>query len=401
MDQSDIDRDSLLNGKTGASLNTDLSDDSSQSDREGLNFIFNYADNVPREIKDGIEKAGETWSSLISNDVTLEIDVNFEAEIGSLANASSEEIEVAYSEFRQALSDSATSEDDAIAVASLPESETFNLLINNTEENQGSDSVYLDDNDSLNNSNIAVNTATAKALGLDLEENLTDATITFNRNVNWDYDSRDGVAINAVNFENVATHEIGHALGFNTSLDELDEIAGQNLKELIASGDVELEDIAEALEIEVEDLENLAALFGLEDLAEIDAENFEELIAGSPIEPILESIQPDLFVSEDNYIPNSMELFRYGDLSADLGVIDFTTGESDKYFSLDGGQTKIAQFSTGEYLGDGRQTSHWKDNLGIGIMDPTYDYEVGDIGSISNTDLQLLDVIGWETSHLN
>jgi hypothetical protein len=382
--------DSLLNGQTGVSLDAT----SENNDGNGLEFVFNFADNVPQEIRDNINKAGEAWSEVITDDVTVEIDIGFEPETNSLANASSEKVEVSYSEFRQALSDSATSENDAIAVANLPEDDTVNLLINNTKENQGSDDVYLDDNGSENNSTIAVNRSTAEALGLDVGEDVADATITFDQGVNWDYDASDGVAVNAVDFESVATHEIGHVLGFNASVDDLDEVAGQNLKELIASGDVGLEDIAQALGIEVEDLTGLLEEFGLENIEAIDLENFEESIAGTPIEPILESIQPDLFTSEDNYTLSSMDLFRYSDLSSDLGVIDFTTGESEKYFSLDGGNTEIAQFSTGEFLGDGRQTSHWKDNLGIGIMDPTFN--TAEIGNISQNDLQLLDAIGWD-----
>ena len=86
---------------------------------------------------------------------------------------------------------------------------------------------------------------------------------------------------------------------------------------------------------------------------------------------------------------------KYSDLSNDLGVIDFTTGEGEKYFSLDGGNTEIVQFSTGIFLGDGRQISHWKDDLGLGIMNPTSNPE--DPRIISQNDLQLFDVIGWDT----
>ena len=341
-------------------------------------------------------KAGEAWSAVIADDVTVQIDVGYEFETDGLANANSEQTEVSYSEFRQALSNSATSEDDAIAVANLPKGEAIDLLINNTQENQGSDDVYLDDNGSANNSTITVNTANAKALGLDVADDLADATITFEEAVNWDYDASDGTPTNAVDFENVAIHEIGHVLGFYASVDGLDEVAGQNLKELILSGDVEVEDIAEALEIEVADLENLLALLGIENIAEIDLETFETLIADSPAEPLLESIEPDQFVSENLYLPNAIDLFRYSDLSSDLGVNDFTTGERDKYFSIDGGETEIATFSTGEFLGNGRQISHWEDDLNLGVMDPTYDSGAGEIGSISSNDLLALDVVGWD-----
>lgn len=65
-----------------------------------------------------------------------------------------------------------------------------------------------------------------------------------------------------------------------------------------------------------------------------------------------------------------------------------------KYFSIDAGNTLIAQFATGQIHGDGRQASHWKDNLGIGIMDPTV--SSGEFLSISALDTEAMDVIGWD-----
>ena len=125
----------------------------------------------------------------------------------------------------------------------------------------------------------------------------------------------------------------------------------------------------------------------------IEDVDFGELIAGSPIEPVLENIDLDLFISEDEYTPNSMDLYRFSNSSSDLGIIDFTTGEAEKYFSIDQGQTEIAQFATGA-LGDGGEISHWQSGQDIGIMQPGIGS--GAIVNISDTDLQLLDVIGWE-----
>lgn len=61
-------------------------------------------------------------------------------------------------------------------------------------------------------------------------------------------------------------------------------------------------------------------------------------------------------------------------------------------FSLDGGATLGALFATGAH-GDGRQASHWKDSLGLGIMDPTF--SDGELGIITSNDLRALDAIGW------
>ena len=387
-------QDSLLKGEAGVSVDANVAaGNNSAADDGGLEFVFNYADNVPQDIKDSMEKAGEVWASKISNDVTVEIDVGYEPfeenEDGRSikGQASSKAIEVSYGEYRQALIDNATSADDAIAIANLPEGESINLLINNTEENQGSDEAYLDDNNSANNSTVSLTNANAKALGFGVEEGEADASISFNSNYQWDFDASDGIDEGTIDFQGVAEHEIGHTLGFSSGIEELDSIAGQNLGEAIASGFVDLEDIVEAL-----GLEDLVVEFGLED--EVANADLKELIAGSPIEPILENIPIDSFVSENEYTPYALDLFRYSDASSDLGVIDFATGEEEKYFSIDGGHTKVASFSTGQSLGDSRQTSHWKDSQGIGIMDPTVDE--GELIDISRTDLQLLDVIGWD-----
>lgn len=92
-----------------------------------------------------------------------------------------------------------------------------------------------------------------------------------------------------------------------------------------------------------------------------------------------------------------LDLFRYSAASADVGVIDWTASASDKYFSLDRGKTKIASFSTGINFGDGQQASHWKDQLGLGAMDPTL--RNGEQLTITALDLSAFDVIGWDLSN--
>jgi hypothetical protein len=378
-DDTNENKDSLLGIKEGEAI--------AGQTESGLEFSFNPTNEIPEEATAGLEEAGANWSSLISDEAQIDIDIVFETPTDGLANASSNTIEVSYEEYVQALTNDATSNDDEIALANLPEGNSIDLLINNTQENQGSDESYLDNNGSENNSTISLTTANAKALNIDVEDNQADTTITFDSSVNWDFDRSNGIDPDATDFVGVATHEIGHGLGFTSTTQGLDEVAGQNLKELINSGDVNLEDV-----IGVLGLEDLVSQYDLEELvADVD---LQELIAGSPIEPLLEEIQPDQFVSENQYVPTPEDLFRYSNSSTELGAIDLTTSETEKYFSLDGGQTEIAQFSTGEFLGDGRQPSHWKDNLGIGIMDPTI--SDGELVNITSQDLQLLDAIGWD-----
>jgi hypothetical protein len=53
----------------------------------------------------------------------------------------------------------------------------------------------------------------------------------------------------------------------------------------------------------------------------------------------------------------------------------------------------LGKFSTGVFNGDGRQASHWKDNLTLGIMDPTL--APGELAVIRPLDLKAMDVIGY------
>jgi hypothetical protein len=73
--------------------------------------------------------------------------------------------------------------------------------------------------------NLVATKANLKALGfagLDTMFGASDASITFNTQFNFDYDNTDGVTPGMVDFESVAAHEIGHALGFISSVDDVD-----------------------------------------------------------------------------------------------------------------------------------------------------------------------------------
>jgi hypothetical protein len=175
-------------------------------------------------------------------------------------------------------------------------------------------------------------TANAKALGFGVTA-ASDAQITFSNQFDWDYDTSDGVTAGFFDFVGIATHEIGHALGFISGVDVLD--------------------------------------------------------GNSP--PVNGPFRDDQFT-----FVSSLDLFRYSTASAAEGVIDWTASTTDKYFSLDQGATAIASFSTGRNFGDGQQASHWKDSLGIGIMDPTA--APGEFLSVTANDLLAFDVIGWNVA---
>ncbi|RME93809.1 MAG: PEP-CTERM sorting domain-containing protein [Verrucomicrobia bacterium] len=103
--------------------------------------------------------------------------------------------------------------------------------------------------------------------------------------------------------------------------------------------------------------------------------------------------------------PTTLDLFRFanGGAADPSNASEFTTFARN----LEPGTTAITDvitplfnaaaetlMSTGVNHGDGNQASHWKDNLGLGLMDPTLAY--GEIGQITDADLLAMDLIGWD-----
>lgn len=102
----------------------------------------------------------------------------------------------------------------------------------------------------------------------------------------------------------------------------------------------------------------------------------------------------------DDVWPRPLDMFRFD--TADLGPgFDFTftsrnldPGGSHSFYYDDASLL----MSTGLYNGDSRQASHWKDNLALGIMDPTA--APAELLTIGENDLIALDLIGWDISYV-
>ena len=288
------------------------------------------------------QAAANFWASKFSNNVTL----SFTVGTGSLGTGILGQTDAGmdlttYSNFKSALTSHATSAADAQAVADLSAGSSFTSYINYTADNpngSGSATPYVSSGTG-NDSAIRLTSANAKALGLaTLAPTISecggscDGFIEFSNAFTYDYDQSNGITGGAFDFTGLAIHELGHALGFVSGVDILDG--------------------------------NSTGTF--------------------------------FPASAFTYVA-PLDLFRCSAASATAGAnIDFTADARTKNFSLDHCVTSLGTFATGSVHGDGRQASHWKDNLGLGIMDPTA--APGEFLTASALDLTAFDVIGWNLS---
>jgi hypothetical protein len=337
---------------------------------QGVVFNFSYGPGASlgnfNGIKNGFSQAAATWSSYLKDNVALNIQVEYDAlpdpVIGGVQPAM---VKVNYKDVLNALFSDRSSELDwgvlnALQLDSKDRdmltqygagkldpsqikfgSKDFALLMDGRFQQaakSGNGESYLDENGSDNNKKIWMTRANAKALGLiKANDSKLDAVIRISNTVNWDFDRSDGIASDAFDFLTVAQHELGHALGFVSGLDAFE---------------------------------------------------------------LLTTSKGKISADKDLAYVTPMDLFRFSEASAPSGAIDMTIGgDTEKYFSLDGGKTATAFFSTGglDVGGDGYQASHWKfANSALGIMNP--DLQPGQSADIAGLDLQLLDAIGWDLS---
>lgn len=278
------------------------------------------------------QAAADYWSGKLTDNVTVYVNIAFN-NLGPsiLGSTQSNVTTVDYTTLRSRLVSDATSLTDASAVANLQAGPA--LSFNAT---QGDLTTRFDNDGSTNNKLLGINTANAKALGLNpgTDASNPDASITFATGFasSFAYTRVNGqVPSDKLDFITVAEHEIGHALGFVSGVDDVDYCVSH------------------------------ASDCGLSGAA-------------------------NMFETDWWYYP--LDLFRY----SAAGKLDMTLGGSP-YFSVNGGLTSIQPFSTGVDHGNGEQASHFGTGA-ITLMRPFV--SPGQSYDATDSDLIAFDAIGWD-----
>ena len=273
-------------------------------------------------------RAAQAWSSKFTNNITINIDARLTGGFAPnhIGNTSSVKFQANYDFFRGKIVAAAAGEPDDAIVAALPTLAQFNKTL--------PPSIVF-------NGKFSATKANFKALGymdlidLDAVYGATDSTITFNNAFAFDYDNSNGVSAGKVDFESVAAHEIGHALGFISAVDGVD-------------------------------LMKDAGTTGETPITPLDLFRFRAGVAG----------QDPTTLAEFTSFPRFLD-------TGGVAILDDLLTETG--------------LGTGQLTGDGDEASHWKnDDLTgqlLGVMDGTI--YGGQIHLITAADLRALDLIGY------
>ncbi len=298
-----------------------------------LTFNFNdlTSGGAPADVTQGFIDAGNLWSNIFDDNITINVDYNY-ASLGSgvLGSTSNERVVETYTNVRNALVADAASADDFTAVGNLQTGSSFSMLINRTTDNPN-----------------GANSATPY---LDNDGGSNNSTIRLSRS---NAKALGLIGANNGNKDGAITFSSNFSWDFDRS-------------DGVSSGTFDFVGVA------AHEIGHLLGFTSGVDILDGNGSGFSENVF--------------------TYV-NTLDLFRFSDNSGLGTQMDWAADSRSKYFSIDGGATELANFSLGRNFGDGQQASHWKDNLNIGLMDPTL--APTEIGDITASDIQAFDVIGF------
>jgi hypothetical protein len=302
---------------------------------QGFTIVLNPTAGMDPLAQDGFRRAADYWESQFTDPVTVNLTIGFSA-LGSniLAQAGSSWVQIPVASVKSAMTFDVTSTSDVAAISHFPalSSGYFLSFLTQKDTEGGSTAVSLDN------------------------DTLVDGPNWYNNNAFLDLTTANAKALGfSLTNPPLADASITFSSAFSWDFDQSDGV-GPGLQDFVG---VAIHEIGHAL----------------------------GFVSGVDTVDYAISRQIDL----DPYaIYSVLDLFRY----SAAGTLNLAAG-AEAYFSLDGGVTSLGGFSTGVEQGDGRQASHWKDNLGLGIMDPTAN-PAGQINTPSELDLLVFDVIGWD-----
>ncbi|MCE9552593.1 MAG: NF038122 family metalloprotease [Planctomycetes bacterium] len=315
------------------------------ANQASASMIFNLSNqgSATAQMMAGMAEAGALWSALLHDPITVQIRIQAASlPAGVLGHTDSFYDPYSYTDVRNAMLGDRSSADDFSSASKLQSGSVHSMLINRTANNPNgvvSATPYFDTGlggpgqaGPENNNTIRMTTANAKALGLSSAHSIL----------------LDGI----ITFSTQNIFDFNRSNGINAAQLDFVGIAAHEIGHMLGfvSG--------------VDVLGGNAAAPGLNDNQ-------------------LQFVTP-------------LDLFRFSSRSlgagGGIGVIDWTDDSIDKYFSANGGTTPVATFSNGATY----EASHWKYNLGQGIMDPTA--TAGTLMQISTNDLRAFDVIGFDTA---
>jgi hypothetical protein len=163
---------------------------------------------------DAFRRAAAEWEAQISTPIR----VNVSADLGTFTDPNiigatgygNENLNLDYTSVRDRL----------VARASRPGNDILNYLPDSAHVK-----AIVPTGTTFDNTTIGLTRANQKALGLIANpktDTVVDGQITFNQAYTFDYDSRDGVDFDKVDFQTAAAHELGHVLGFLSDVDDYD-----------------------------------------------------------------------------------------------------------------------------------------------------------------------------------